>query len=46
MFRGTVRQVSPGGVDLSELKLCVAMIGIRLGWRDRLKNLLGFPDKR
>src|SRR5437016_13208065 len=33
-----VRQVSPGSVDLSELKLCVATIGMHLGWRDRLKN--------
>src|SRR5215469_7750568 len=33
-----VRQLSPGRVDLSELMLWVAMIGMHLGWRDRLKN--------
>ena len=34
----SVRQVSPGSVDLSELMLWVATIGMHLGWRERLKN--------
>ena len=33
-----VRQDSPGRVDLSELILWVATIGMHLGWRDKLKN--------
>src|SRR6267378_6410583 len=34
----SVRQLSPGSADRSELMLCVAMIGMHLGWRERLKN--------
>src|SRR6267378_1461291 len=34
----SVRQLSPGSADRSELTLCVAMMGTHLGWRDRLKN--------
>src|SRR6266403_3218586 len=33
-----VRQLSPGNADRSELTLWVAMIGMHLGWRERLKN--------
>jgi hypothetical protein len=33
-----VRQLSPGSADFSELMLCVAMIGMHFGWRERLKN--------
>src|SRR5581483_8496360 len=34
----SVRQVSPGKTDFRELMLCVATIGMHLGWRERLKN--------
>ena len=34
----SVRQVSPGSVDRSELMLCVATIEMHFGWRARLKN--------
>src|SRR5712671_2592788 len=33
-----VRHDSRGSADLRELMLWVAMMGIHLGWRDRLKN--------
>src|SRR5260370_7568423 len=34
----SVRQESPGRVDLRELMLCVATMGMHFGWRERLKN--------
>jgi hypothetical protein len=33
-----VRQVSPGKVERSELMLCVATMGMHLGWRESAKN--------
>src|ERR1700692_2398096 len=34
----SVRQLSPGSADRSELMLWVATIGMHFGWRERLKN--------
>jgi hypothetical protein len=38
-----VRQVSPGSADFKELMLCVAMMGMHFGWRERLKDFSS-PD--
>jgi hypothetical protein len=34
----SVRQLSPGRAERRELTLCVAMMGMHFGWRERLKN--------
>jgi len=35
----SVRQLSPGRVERSELTLWVAMMGMHLGWRERTEEL-------